>query len=269
MKEAGNMESRRVVRFSLHFVAGALAALLFASFNAPAQQPQAQPKRPVVGPRQTGAQSAQPAKTNAVRPQAGNSNPQQHPQQGSYNNPSNPTQNGAAPCNAAAPGRPGYPGRGQTAAAPCNSTSQGQDNRQPLNAADEGIGNFPGGGGYNMTLYSCFRSGSQVLCDFDVWNQHNVLASARNIYGDLRLVNSSGRMFPHNDAFFVDTDGSQFDASQIMPGNKVRLIMVFNNVPASLTNVSLAQGPTIVQGVGITAQEAGTQAAAAGGNGQK
>lgn len=109
-----------------------------------------------------------------------------------------------------------------------------------------------------MTAYSCFRSGSQVLCDFDVTNQGNVRANAKQIYGDTHMVNGSGRVLQRTDAYFVDTDGSQFVDSQITPGNKVRMIMVFNNVPASTTSVSLAQGSNTIQSVAIANQEPGT-----------
>ena len=129
-----------------------------------------------------------------------------------------------------------------------------------------------------MTAYSCFRSGSQVLCDFDVTNQGNVRANAKQIYGDTHMVNGSGRVLQRTDAYFVDTDGSQFVDSQITPGNKVRMIMVFNNVPASTTSVSLAQGSNTIQSVAIANQEPGTadsaaeaphSAGQAGGGGQK
>jgi hypothetical protein len=109
-----------------------------------------------------------------------------------------------------------------------------------------------------MTAYSCFRSGSQVLCDFDVSNQGNIRANAKQIYNDTHMVNGSGRVLQRSDAYFVDTDGSQFVDSQITPGNKVRMIMVFNNIPASTTSVSLAQGSNTIQSVPIANQEPGT-----------
>jgi len=122
----------------------------------------------------------------------------------------------------------------------------------------QSLGSFPGCCGYTMTAYSCFRSGSQVLCDFDVSNQGNIRANAKQIYGDTHMVNGSGRVLPRTDAYFVDTDGSQFVDSQITPGNKVRMIMVFNNIPASTTSVSLAQGSNTIQSVPIANQEPGT-----------
>jgi hypothetical protein len=108
-----------------------------------------------------------------------------------------------------------------------------------------------------MTAYSCFRSGAQVLCDFDVTNQGNIRANAKQIYGDTHMVNGSGRVLPRTDAYFVDSDGSQFNDSQITPGSKVRMIMVFNNVPASTSSVSLAQGSNTIQSVAIANQEPG------------
>jgi hypothetical protein len=109
-----------------------------------------------------------------------------------------------------------------------------------------------------MTAYSCFRSGSQVLCDFDVTNQGNVRANAKQIYNDTHMVNGSGRVMQRTDAYFVDTDGSQFVDSQITPGNKVRMIMVFNNIPATTTTVSLAHGSDTIQSVAIADREPGT-----------
>jgi hypothetical protein len=249
------MKPRDAARLILHSVVGALIALLFSGVAAYPQQKQAPPpKRPAVAPRPSGEQ---PATQNAARPQAGNENSNQQSQSsnGSAGYSPNSMQSGTAPCNQAVSSP-----YGRAPIRPCNAaTSQAQNsNRQALNASQEGYGKFPGGGGYSMTLYSCFRSGGQVLCDFDLTNQHNAQIAAKSAYPGLHFVSSSGRMFPRSDAFFVDTDGSQFDDSQITPGNKVRLIMVFDNVPASLTSASLAAGPTVVQNVAISAQEEGT-----------
>jgi hypothetical protein len=125
-------------------------------------------------------------------------------------------------------------------------------------SAGQALGSFPGCCGYTMTAYSCFRSGSQVLCDFDVTNQGNIRANAKQIYSDTHMVNSSGRVLSRTDAYFVDSDGSQFVDSQITPGSKVRMIMVFNNVPANTSSVSLAQGSNTIQSVAISSQEPGT-----------
>lgn len=107
-------------------------------------------------------------------------------------------------------------------------------------------------------MYSCFRSGASVLCDFDVTNQGNAQANAKVIYSDLRIVGSGGRIFPHSQAFFVDTDGSQFGTSYISAGNRVRMVMQFENIPASYSTVTLVQAANRVQNVTISSQEPGT-----------
>jgi len=231
-----------------------LIAMSIGGFIATAQQPPRH-KRPAVAPR---AATAPPAKPNAQNSQAGNRN--------SYSVPTNSNgvspysaQNASSPCNGSTPGRPGVSPRGQTGytgGQPCNSQSPA--NRQQLNNYQGGVGNFSGCCGFSMTLYSCFRNGGQVLCDFDLTNQNNARANAHTVFGDMRILNSSGRIFPRQDAFFVDADGTQFDISQITPGNKVRLIMVFDNVPETYTTVSLAHAQMVVQNVAISAQESGT-----------
>ena len=251
------MKLRNAIPLVVRCIAAALVLAGFSGLAASAQQPA--PKRPTILPR---AANTQPAKPNPS-----NSQPAAPSQPGTNGG----SQNGSAPCNTnttSIPGRSRLPASisnriPSSASTPCNnnnnSTINNQgNNRQPFNASIQGVGNFPGCCGYNMTLYSCFRNGGQVLCDFDVTNQHNVQVNAKQIYGDLRILNSSGRIFPRGDAFFVDdADGSQFEVSQITPGNKVRLIMVFENVPQTYTNVSIAQGSTVVQSVAISAQESG------------
>jgi hypothetical protein len=139
-----------------------------------------------------------------------------------------------------------------------NNASNGASSRSAINTSNEGLGSFPGCCGYNLTVYSCFRSGVNVLCDFDVTNQGNAQASAKAIYGDLRIVGSGGRMFGHSQAFFVDTDGSQFGNSYISAGNRVRMVMQFENIPTSYSTVTLVQGQTKIQNVSISSQEPGT-----------
>lgn len=114
---------------------------------------------------------------------------------------------------------------------------------------NQGIGVFPGGWGYTLTAYGCMRNNSQVLCDFDVSNQNNTQANARGLYGDLRLVGVSGRVINRSDAYFVDSNGSSFPVSQISPGNRIRMVMVFENVPPDYGTVSLAEGQVVIPGV--------------------
>jgi hypothetical protein len=214
-------------------------------------------KRPVVLPRAAAAPSTKPTAQN---PQARVGSPYPLPANSNSRSPDT-AQNGTGPCNGSAPGLPGVPLRGQTgytAGRPCNDPNLA--NRQQFNNYHGGVGNFAGCCGFSMTLYTCFRNGGQVLCDFDLTNQNNAQADAHTVFGDVRILNSSGRIFPHQDAFFVDADGTQFDTSQITPGNKVRLIMVFENVPETYTTVSLAHAQMVVQAVTISAQDSGAAA---------
>jgi hypothetical protein len=98
------------------------------------------------------------------------------------------------------------------------------------------------------------------MCDFDVTNSGNAAANATSIYNDMRIVGSTGRVFPRTSAFFVDTDGSPFEVSEITPGSKVRFVMEFQGVPDSYTTVTLAQGNTVVQNVQIAAPAAAATA---------
>jgi len=97
-----------------------------------------------------------------------------------------------------------------------------------------------------------------VICDFDVTNSRNAVINARELYANFSMVNSGGRIIRRSDAYFVDTDGSEFPTSAVGSGNKVRFVMIFNNVPSTFTNVALAYGATVVQGVPIDSQEPGT-----------
>jgi len=99
------------------------------------------------------------------------------------------------------------------------------------------------------------RRDAQVLCDFDVTNSGSAQANSRSIYFDLRMVSTSGRVFPRTDAFFVDGDGTPFTDSLITAGNRVRLVMVFEGIPDSYSIVTLAHGNDVVQGVPIAAQQ--------------
>jgi hypothetical protein len=149
----------------------------------------------------------------------------------------------------------------QTAAQNANSGANSSGSRAPLNLSTEGIGTFPGLGGYNLVAYSCFRNSGQVMCDFDVTNTGTTAANATSIYNDMHMVGSSGRIFPRTSAFFVDSDGSPFQVSQLTPGNKVRFVMEFQGVPDSYSTVELIQGNTVLQNVQITAAAATTTAA--------
>lgn len=220
--------------------------------------------RPPLTPRQTAKAAAKNTAQPATKTPAQTSTPFEAPAAGTGTTAGRSalTSNGAAASTGRQPlsamrSASNTANNGRTATNSATNTSGAANNRTALNTSDEGLGSF-NASGYTLTAYSCFRSGAHVLCDSDVSNQGNVQVNAKAVFREIRMVNSAGRIFPRTDAYFVDTDGSQFATSQITPGNKVRLAMVFDNLPTSTTSVTLAYGRTTLQNVEISAQEPGT-----------
>jgi hypothetical protein len=152
----------------------------------------------------------------------------------------------AGTANAAAP---------TSANAPANST---------INASgfSAGLGTF-NSGGVRLTAFNCLRSGTRVFCDYDVTNnQSGQIGSAAFQRWGVTLASTSGRVFSSQRALYVDQDGSTFEVAELTPNNPVRLVMEYDDVPASYNVVTLAYGASRIQSVPITqipeGQAAGT-----------
>ena len=150
-----------------------------------------------------------------------------------------------------------------------NRPSPAGDPRAPV--AGQGVGTFLWPGGWTLTAYGCFRTGTRLFCDFDTTNQNNLQANS-NIwsgYGGVNLVDDGGKITQRHNAFFVGDDGSQFTTAYISP-QPVRFIIEYDDVDPRYTSISLVLVNNRIQGVPITvidpSQPAGTMPARASAN---
>ncbi len=92
-----------------------------------------------------------------------------------------------------------------------------------------------------MTLYGCTRNGTQVLCDSDLSNQDskNTQVQSASIGNDAYIIDDRGDRHTRTGGFFVNVDGDQRTNMDIPYGQSARYILVFNDVPAKVQQVSL------------------------------
>jgi len=131
------------------------------------------------------------------------------------------------------------------------TSSSGNGSRSPVGGL--GVGTFLWPGGWTLTAYGCFRTGTRLFCDFDTTNQNN-LQAASNIWsggGGVNLVDDGGKITMRHNAFFVGQDGSQFPTAYIS-AQPVRFIIEYDDVNPSYTAVSLVLGRERIQGIPIT-----------------
>jgi hypothetical protein len=156
---------------------------------------------------------------------------------------------------AAAPGASApQPGGSLSNAAGGPATSAGAQ-RAPVQA--EGLHVFHGAD-YSATAYGCYRSGTRVLCDFDVTKAHPAQGRAA-IWHTMQMVDSGGKINPRHDAYFLFEDGSKAP-NAFLSDKPVRFIMEFDNIGANITSVTLSNGADRAESIPITAA-AQTQAA--------
>ena len=154
-----------------------------------------------------------------------------------------------------------------TGSTPTGSTATGStlgDPRAPV--AGQGIGTFLWPGGWTLTAYGCFRTGTRLFCDFDTINQNNLTANTTiwSGAGGVNVVDDGGKITQRHNAFFVGQDGSQFQTAYVSP-QPVRFIIEYDDVDPRYTSVSLVLVRERIQGVPITpidpSQPAGTMPA--------
>lgn len=137
--------------------------------------------------------------------------------------------------------------------------SSGGDPRAPV--AGQGVGTILWPGGWTLIAYGCFRTGTRLFCDFDTTNQNNLQANS-GIWsgaGGVNLVDDGGKITQRHNAFFVGTDGSQFNAVYISP-QPVRFIIEYDDVDPRFTSVSLVLVQQRIQGVPVTPIDPSTPA---------
>jgi hypothetical protein len=117
--------------------------------------------------------------------------------------------------------------------------------------ATQGVGTFLGGG-WTMTAYGCFRTGTRVLCDFDVTPPSNTQINAGAFGPWVNLADDGGKITrPHN-AFFQAADGSQIAVGYAATDTPLRLLMEYDDIAERYTTVALVHGGNRIQGVSVT-----------------
>jgi hypothetical protein len=107
-------------------------------------------------------------------------------------------------------------------------------------------------GDFSATAYSCVRSGTRVLCVFDITKRH--AEQSGPVWNQMKLVREGGKISKRADAFYVFEDGSQ-DKAAYLSATPVRMIMVFDNVSPNATSATLSSGQDRADSVPITAEE--------------
>jgi hypothetical protein len=176
----------------------------------------------------------------------------------------------AAPTNGATAGQAVTPASAKTAITPASTTGattaaavpagqssaprsfvapSGGDPRSAV--ATQGLGTFLGGG-WTMTAYGCFRTGTRVLCDFDVLPPSNTGINAGAFGPWVALVDDGGKITAPHNAFFQAADGSQLTTAYADTSNPLRLLMEYDNVSPNFNSVALVHGADRIAGVPIT-----------------
>jgi hypothetical protein len=115
--------------------------------------------------------------------------------------------------------------------------------------AAQGIGTFRGAD-FTLTVYRCYRSGTRLLCDFDLSRQNNGQANTAPFY-TVALVDDGGKITTRHDAYYMAADGSHLATAYLSPA-PVRYIMEYDDVGAQFASISLINGGDQIQGVPIT-----------------
>jgi hypothetical protein len=101
---------------------------------------------------------------------------------------------------------------------------------------------------YTLTAYSCYRSGSRLLCDFDV-SKAAAAEATTNAFSNVAIVDDGGKITHRSDAYFMGSDGARLP-SAYLSGTPVRYIMEFND-PTQSASVSLICGDERIQNVPV------------------
>jgi hypothetical protein len=117
-----------------------------------------------------------------------------------------------------------------------------------------GVGSFLWPGGWTLTAYGCFRTDTRLFCDFDTTNTNNlaVNASIWSGAGGVNVVDDGGKITIRHNAFFVGTDGSQFQTAYVSP-QPVRFIIEYDDVDPRYTTVSLVLTTNRIKSVPVFA----------------
>jgi hypothetical protein len=96
--------------------------------------------------------------------------------------------------------------------------------------------------GWRLSLYGCYRSGTRVVCDFDLATVNGWTGQTNaGPFNGLSLIDNGGKITPRSDAFFMATDGSRMD-SAFASATPIRYIVLFDNIAAEIATIGLAEG---------------------------
>jgi len=133
-----------------------------------------------------------------------------------------------------------------------------------------------------LTVYGCTRqgSGTQVSCDTDLSNQDqaNTQLGSDTQWSDIYAIDDRGDRHNRSMGFFMNDDGEKRMNMDISYGDSARYVLVFNNISAKATSLSLhstnggldveqisiANGGSAAGGVGTAAADASQASPAAG-----
>jgi hypothetical protein len=114
----------------------------------------------------------------------------------------------------------------------------------------QGLGDFRAQD-FTLTAYSCYRSGSRVLCDFDLTKQRAAQVNTA-AFNNVVLVDDGGKITRRHDAYFMAADGSRMP-NAYASATPVRYIMEFDDSTANASSVSLVRGNERIQNVPVSA----------------
>jgi hypothetical protein len=164
-----------------------------------------------------------------------------------------PIANGGAGQPASGGAAPGYGntptgGGGQPVSQPyAGNPSMAGDPRSAVGV--QGIGTFRGAD-FTLTAYRCYRTGTRLLCDFDLTKQNNSQANTAPFY-TVALVDDGGKITTRHDAYYMAADGTHMPTA-FLSTTPVRYIMEYDDVGAQFTSISLINGGEQIPGIPIT-----------------
>jgi hypothetical protein len=92
-----------------------------------------------------------------------------------------------------------------------------------------------------LTVMGCMRQGLQIACETDLSNQNKTetLVQSSAAWTDTILIDDRGDRHERSMGFFLNIDGEKRGDIDVPYGQSARYILVFNDVPAKVSTVSL------------------------------
>jgi hypothetical protein len=110
------------------------------------------------------------------------------------------------------------------------------------------VGTFHGAD-YTLTAYGCYRSGEDVLCDFDITKLHAAQTGLQP-FANLAVIDNGGKINRRSDAYYMAADGSRMENAYVS-ANAVRYVMQFNGIGQQTKSVSMVHGAVHLDNVPV------------------